>query len=128
MRKAAQTRRFSVCLISAHPLVLAEFQRLLSRQDFRLSVTRLGSTLPSDLGHLEVPGIPLLGLGVKGLLTYQRASEELPRAIRAVAEGGFWVPRSLLSRFVDGVLKDLRSRRPGTSTAALTPREQEVLD
>ncbi|HXM80176.1 MAG TPA: helix-turn-helix transcriptional regulator, partial [Thermoanaerobaculia bacterium] len=40
--------------------------------------------------------------------------------------GGFWVPRGLLSRFVDWTL--VAGRRPGPSTALvpLSPREREV--
>lgn len=70
----------------------------------------------------------LLRLGVKGLLTYHEAREQLPRALPLVAAGGFWVPRSVLSRFVDSILTG-QGRRIKTDTAAnLSRREQEVLD
>ncbi len=74
---------------------------------------------------------PLLRLGVKGLLTYGELGERLSSALEEVAEGGFWVPRALLSRFVDTTLS---SSPPRALPAAwmpqtgLTRREQEVLN
>jgi DNA-binding NarL/FixJ family response regulator len=71
----------------------------------------------------------LLRLGAKGLLTYAEAREKLPRALPFVAAGGFWVPRPLLSAFVDSVLEGTRGRRLEMRRAAeLSGREQEVLD
>ncbi len=70
----------------------------------------------------------LLRLGAKGLLTYGEAREQLPRAVPLVASGGFWVPRSLLSKFVDAIITDSRSRRSKVKGAELSRREQEVLD
>ncbi len=71
----------------------------------------------------------LLRLGVKGLLTYTEAREQLPRALPLVAVGGFWVPRALLSGFVDSILSGIQGRRLRSDTAAaLSRREQEVLD
>ena len=70
----------------------------------------------------------LLSLGAKGLLSYPEARGQLPRALRAVVEGGFWVPRVLLSSFVDSILRAGRKGRiPGWS-ARLSPRETQVLD
>ncbi len=71
----------------------------------------------------------LLRLGAKGLLTYAEAREQLPRALPLVAAGGFWVPRSVLSSFVDSILSTVQGRRLKTDTATnLSRREQEVLD
>jgi DNA-binding NarL/FixJ family response regulator len=71
----------------------------------------------------------LLRLGAKGLLTYAEARDQLPRALPLVANGGFWVPRNLLSEFVDSILSSTRGRRLKAETAAhLSRREQEVLD
>ena len=57
------------------------------------------------------------------------AREQLPRALPLVADGGFWVPRSVLSGFVDSVLAGSHSRRLKVDTAAdLSRREQEVLN
>ncbi len=53
----------------------------------------------------------LLRLGAKGLLTCGEAREQLPRALPLVASGGFWVPRSMLSEFVDAIISNSRGRR-----------------
>ncbi len=76
----------------------------------------------------DTNGFPLLRLGVKGLLSYAQARENLPRALQAVAGGGFWVPRSLLARFVDSMLKGTRGRRLLSAPTELSRREREVLD
>jgi two-component system nitrate/nitrite response regulator NarL len=71
----------------------------------------------------------LLQMGAKGLLTYEEAREHLPRALPLVAEGGFWVPRAVLSGFVDSILNGSHSRRLKADTSAdLSRREQEVLN
>src|SRR5207244_4350998 len=71
---------------------------------------------------------PLLRLGAKGLMTFGEANEQLGRAVQEVSGGGFWVPRALLSRFVDESVSAVR-RPPGpVGVARLSPREKEVLD
>ncbi len=71
----------------------------------------------------------LLRMGAKGLLTYAEARDQLPRALPLVAKGGFWVPRALLSEFVDSILTNARGRRLKVETATeLSRREQEVLE
>jgi DNA-binding NarL/FixJ family response regulator len=71
----------------------------------------------------------LLRLGAKGLLTYAEARDQLPRALPQVASGGFWVPRSTLSNFIDAILSNVHGRRPNVEMAKeLSRREQEVLD
>ena len=62
----------------------------------------------------EGTAFPLLRLGVKGLLCYAELGRHLGRAVEEVAAGGFWVPRTLLSRFVDQTLQAVR--RPGRAT------------
>lgn len=76
----------------------------------------------------EASAFPLLRLGAKGLLTYEEAAHQLPEAVHAVSEGGFWVPRRLLSRFVDSVLNFVQRRGMPKGPADLSPREREVLD
>jgi DNA-binding NarL/FixJ family response regulator len=71
---------------------------------------------------------PLLRLGAKGLLTFGETSEQLARAVLEVAGGGFWVPRSLLSRFVDETISAVRRPRGPAGPARLSRREKEVLD
>lgn len=71
----------------------------------------------------------LLRMGAKGLLTYAEAREQLPRALPLVAGGGFWVPRSMLSEFVDSILTNAHGRRLKVETGTqLSPREEEVLE
>ena len=70
----------------------------------------------------------LLCLGAKGLLSYAEVRDQLARALQAVAKGGFWVPRSLLSSFVDSVVR-AGQKRPGSSwSAQLSARETQVLE
>jgi DNA-binding NarL/FixJ family response regulator len=74
----------------------------------------------------EPTAFPLLRVGVKGLLCYSELSRQLVRAIDEVAGGGFWVPRTLLSRFVDWTLAAGRRPRRSTALGPLSPREREV--
>lgn len=165
------TSKLSVCLLSPHPLVLSEFERLLAKPQFKVTTKQLESTLAPDLRNLEIPKsqvyvldahaarqatgallsnilehnpearlivvgeqhlenncYSLLRLGVKGLLTYEEAREQLIRALPLVASGGFWVPRQLLSGFVDSILSNQGRRLKTDSVANLSRREQEVLD
>jgi DNA-binding NarL/FixJ family response regulator len=76
----------------------------------------------------ESESYALLRQGVKGILTYTEAREQLPRALPQVASGGIWVPRPVLSRFVDSILNGRQARRLNPDGAAdLSQREQEVL-
>src|SRR5208282_5294579 len=59
----------------------------------------------------ESDSYTLLRQGVKGILNYKEAREQLPRALPLVASGGFWVPREVLSRFVDSILSTTRAHR-----------------
>ncbi len=68
----------------------------------------------------------LLQAGVKGLVSYSELSQQLPRALQAVVSGGYWVPRNLLSRFVDSILTKVSPRLP--VPARLSRREREITD
>jgi DNA-binding NarL/FixJ family response regulator len=157
--------------LSPHPLVLSEFERVLSKAQFKVAVKQLESTLPPDMRNLEPPpaqvyiidghaarpatgallanlierypearlivvgeqhtdanSYQLLRQGVKGLLTYTEARDQLVRALPLVANGGFWVPRSVLSGFVDSILTNQGRRLKTDSVTNLSRREQEVLD
>jgi len=76
----------------------------------------------------EEHAFALLRLGTKGLLCYAEAPDQLPRAAREVAAGGYWVPRAVLSRFVDYALLAAPPLRPAARAVNLTPREKEVLE
>lgn len=71
---------------------------------------------------------PLLELGVKGLLDYSEASMNLPEAVRMVADGGYWVERRRLSRFMGSRVRSPRRRFAKAPSAGLSPREGQVLD
>jgi DNA-binding NarL/FixJ family response regulator len=76
----------------------------------------------------ETDSHALLRQGVKGILTYEEARDQLPRALPLVAAGGFWVPRETLSRFVDSILTTTQGRRlRNDAPSELSRREQEVL-
>jgi two-component system response regulator FimZ (fimbrial Z protein) len=70
----------------------------------------------------------LLHLGAKGLLSYPEARGQLHRALESVSKGGFWVPRALLSSFVDSILRAGNRRKGPGWSARLSPREIQVLD
>lgn len=53
--KIARSRRLTVCLLSPHPLVLSEFERVLSRTGFQITQRQLESTLAPDLMRLSIP-------------------------------------------------------------------------
>jgi DNA-binding NarL/FixJ family response regulator len=171
LRKAASTRRATVCLFSFHPLLLSEFQRFLTGEnearvlDRRveanqvpepsLSVPRASVYVVEAHSHRQVTEayvtailarypkgrliviaeklneasvFPLLRQGVKGLLKYSEVSAYLPRTLREVASGGFWVPRALLSVFVDSTLEEARRPRAAPPGVRMSRREQEVLE
>lgn len=169
--RKSTTKRLTVCLLSPHPLVLGEFERVLARPSFHLITKQLESTLAPDLRKLALPranvfvvdahaarpatgalisnilekypaarlivvadkhtdasSFSMLRMGVKGLLSYVEAREQLPRALPLVAAGGFWVPRQVLSGFVDSVLENQSPHLKNQSVANLSRREQEVLE
>jgi DNA-binding NarL/FixJ family response regulator len=76
----------------------------------------------------EAIAFPLLRIGVKGFVRYVEVAGLLSRVLREVAGGGFWVPRSLLSRFVDSTVGRSRPARPLPGTTRLSRREREVFD
>jgi DNA-binding NarL/FixJ family response regulator len=76
----------------------------------------------------EKDALSLIGLGVKGLVRYDELREKLPAALDAVAHGGFWVSRALVSRFLDQLSGHPRRGRLAAETSSLSGREREVLD
>ena len=75
----------------------------------------------------EANAFPLLRLGTKGLMTYSEAQSDLATAFDALLEGSYWVPRVLLSRFVESILPSSRNRTLISSSVGLSRREREVL-
>jgi DNA-binding NarL/FixJ family response regulator len=70
----------------------------------------------------------LLRCGAKGLLDFEDTIDQLPTAVEVVARGGFWVPRTILSRFVEEELKSARRRTVEPAKGRLSAREREVCD
>ena len=68
----------------------------------------------------------LLRLGAKGLVRYVELPRHFVSAVREVSSGGFWVPRTLLSRFVDSTLSALRRPKLVSASAHMSRREREV--
>lgn len=75
----------------------------------------------------ETNAFPLLRLGTKGLMTYSEARSDLASAFDALLEGSYWVPRVLLSRFVESILPSSRNRTLISGSVGLSRREREVL-
>ncbi len=70
---------------------------------------------------------PLLRLGVKGLIVCSDIPRDLARAASMLRAGGYWISRMVLSRFVDAVLPDLKTRPPLAVSPEVTSEEREVL-
>jgi DNA-binding NarL/FixJ family response regulator len=75
----------------------------------------------------EDDAFALLRLGAKGLLRYIDADAHLVRALETVIAGGFWVPRRLLSGFINSVIRSGVKRKGFTESSKLSPREMQVL-
>ncbi len=67
-----------------------------------------------------------LRLGAKGVLRYSDVRSQLTQALRTLAGGGFWVPRTSLSRFIEKTFRANRKLHP--AAASLSRREREVLE
>ncbi|MFN2632096.1 MAG: LuxR C-terminal-related transcriptional regulator [Thermoanaerobaculia bacterium] len=71
---------------------------------------------------------PLMQLRVRGFVTYSDAPAQLARAVEALSDGGFWISRSLLTRFLEATVATNGRARGGGAAGELTYREQEVLN
>ncbi len=77
----------------------------------------------------EESAFPLLSLGVKGLVAHDLLGQQLPRALEAVCDGGYWVPRTLLASFVDSVISSSKQATPAKPAGvAVSRREKEIVD
>jgi len=164
--------KLTVCLLSPHPLVLSEFERLLGKApQFKVIAKQLESTLAPDLRNLEPPkaqvyvidahaarqatgalltnileryadarlivvgdsvneanAYSLLRLGREGHSLLRRSPRPAFPRPSSRFQRGFWVPRSVLSGFVDSILTSQGRRLKTDTVTNLSRREQEVLD
>ncbi len=70
---------------------------------------------------------PLIFLGVRGLIAYDRIQHELARAIRQVVQGVFWIPRSMLSGMVELLLARVPAGQKPFPLVQLSRREREMV-
>jgi len=103
-------------------LATLEFVRTLRLEQRTVHVLVLLPTLE------ESAAFSLLRLGVKGLLTYEQAPGELKRAARLVGAGMYWVPRELLTSFVESILPEVRRGKVLDCERGLGGRQRHVLD
>ena len=75
----------------------------------------------------EGNAFPLLTMGVKGMIRRSELKADLTRALSAVHQNGFWVPRQLLSRFVSSVLTSTRRMLFALGSAELTEAQSNLL-
>jgi len=71
---------------------------------------------------------PMLSMGVRGLLRRREVHDQLGAAIEAIGGGGFWIPRALLSAFIDSVIASVRRTRFALGRADLDELDENVLD
>lgn len=76
----------------------------------------------------EKNAFPLLTMGVKGIVRRTEIRADLARAINAVYQNGFWVPRQLLSRFIGSVLSSTRRMLFALGSAELTETQAKLLN
>src|SRR5258708_12916209 len=55
MTTKRSSTKLTVCILSPHPLVLSEFERILAKSQFKVIIKQLESTLAPDLRTLEPP-------------------------------------------------------------------------
>lgn len=75
----------------------------------------------------ESCAFPLLRIGVKGLLSYSEIPGRLPWALAELSQGGYWVPRELLTGFVEAALEGAAPKPPPSESDELTDRERQVM-
>ncbi|HEU5402967.1 MAG TPA: LuxR C-terminal-related transcriptional regulator [Terriglobales bacterium] len=76
----------------------------------------------------EKNSFPFLTMGVKGMLRRAEIRADLARAIGAIHQNGFWVPRQLLSRFVGSVLSSTRRMLFALGSSELTDAQAKLLN
>lgn len=104
----------------------------------RITAERLASVLMSHKAPVKLivlfeeleagTAFPLLRIGAKGLLAMAELEGQFVRAVKAVAAGGYWVPRSTLAEFVDWLLASVNHRKLPSGSARLSARQRDVLN
>lgn len=79
-------------------------------------------------GFDEANSFPLLTMGVKGTVRRSELKSDLIRALSAVHQNGFWVPRQLLSKFVGNVLHSTRRMLFALGSSELTESQTSLLN
>ncbi len=69
-----------------------------------------------------------LSADARGLIAYDDLQRQLPAAVQVVANGGFWIPRGVLVRFLESSLAVARRARFALARAELTENETVLLD
>ncbi|GAA5120863.1 response regulator transcription factor [Haloechinothrix salitolerans] len=87
-------------------------------------VVLLATSLPDGDGVLATA----IRRGARGIVTHDGPVEHIVTAIGAVASGGAYIEPSLVGRVLDALTDVGCGEFPAYATAALTPREREVLD
>ncbi|MFQ5664548.1 MAG: response regulator transcription factor [Terriglobia bacterium] len=142
----------TIRVFASHPVAAAQYvQLLVAQSDFRVVTEEnrfhvgvfdsesasVEATL--TLARLKFPAMRPLLLsfpcddneclrwlfrGVWGLVGFDGYEEELPRAVRQLAEGHLWFPAPIVMRW----MRIDSARRASALRLALTPREREVME
>lgn len=70
---------------------------------------------------------PYLRLRVRGVVRYADVEKDLAQAVKAVAQGDYWIESRQLARFVDWILSTPSTRSTLGEPGMLSRREREVL-
>jgi DNA-binding NarL/FixJ family response regulator len=109
------------------PVKVGIFDSALSQPEASLKLAR--STFPALRALLLTPScdatecLRWLSEGFGGVVAYSRYEDELPTAVRHVAEGRLWVPAPVVARW----MRMAASKSPSTANAMLSEREQAVV-
>jgi DNA-binding NarL/FixJ family response regulator len=76
----------------------------------------------------DANAFPLLTMGVKGIVRRGELKADLTRALSAVHQNGFWVPRQLLSKFIGNVLHSTRRMLFALGSSELTESQASLLN
>jgi len=105
--------------LGALPSPLDKLLRFLRLRFHRAKVVLLGDPQPED----EL--CRLLFLGIQGFLPYTEVRENLVAAVRAVAEGGYWLPARVLEQYQT---TSSRLVRPKPDREILSFRERRIVE